>query len=333
MEAIIVVLLIVLLVMGASLFFVLRESHKGIQARLEDQGKDIARVQEASQGTSQRIEGLETRLAPTVSRIDQQLGQLGKSAERILEVGKDIATLQDILQPPKLRGELGELLLDQLLEQILPHAHYTLQFSFKNGDRVDAIIRLPDGSVPVDAKFPLESFQRLIEAEGEEERNRKRREFRRAVKGHIDSVVKYIRPDEGTLDFVLMYVPAENLYYETIAFVGEEDVLAYALQRRVHLVSPNTFYAFLQAVARGLRGLKVERYAKEIIGNLEALRGDFTGFRDGFRVLGTHIRHADDKYRDIERDIDKLERKLESPLAEEMEALPASSSEEDEEEE
>lgn len=322
--ALVMVLLVVAVVMAAAVFAIyeIRQNQGQLQNQLEQQGRELAGIREASQQTTQRMEGLETRINPTISRIDEQLGRLGESASRILEVGKDITTLQDILQPPKLRGELGELLLEQLLAQILPSAHFSLQHPFRNGERVDAVIHLPEGVVPVDAKFPMESFLRMLATENEEERNRKRREFIQAVKKHVDSVRKYIRPDEGTLDFVLMYIPAENVYYETIVGGGDEGLLSYALQQRVHLVSPNTFYAFLQAIARGLRGLKVEQYAREIIGNLERLQGDFSRFRDDFRTLGEHIRRAESKYREVDAKVDKLERKMALPVAAEQLPLP-----------
>src|SRR5947208_1118110 len=156
-------------------------------------------------------------------------------------------------------GALG--LVQQQLE-VLPARHFTLQHTFQNGERVDAVVRLGPALVPVDAKFPLEDFRRLLEAGDDETRTRARRAFVARVRKHIDDVAtKYILPDEGTYDFALMYVPAENVYYEAIVRDdggNDRELSAYALERKVIPVSPNCFYAYLQAIVLGLRGLRIE---------------------------------------------------------------------------
>jgi len=233
------------------------------------------------------------------------------------EVGKNIASLSDILRAPKFRGEIGELLLGDLLSQILSPEHYKLQYSFRSGDRVDAVIILKVGMVPVDAKFPLESFQRIIAASEEEDQKKHKREFTRAVKGHIDSIAqKYILPDEGTFDFALMYIPAENVYYETIIKdegLGEErSLLSYALEKRVIPVSPNSLYAYLQAIVLGLKGLQIEKEAQEIMQYLARIEGDFVRFKDDYNTLGGHIERARKKYDDASKSLDRFEDKLTS---------------------
>jgi len=159
----------------------------------------------------------------------------------------------------------------------------------------------------------------MLAATGDEERTKLRREFVRAVKGHVDTVAKYIRPDEETFDFALMYIPAENVYYESIvkseADAGAETLQQYALQRRVIPVSPNCLYAYLQAIVLGLRGMRVERQAQQIVQHLQGLQGDFGRFQDGFKVLGGHIRDTTNKYADLERRVATLDHKLSLPLA------------------
>jgi DNA recombination protein RmuC len=231
------------------------------------------------------------------------------------EVGKNIASLSDILRAPKFRGGIGELLLGDLLSQILSPEHYKLQYSFSSGDRVDAVIILKVGMVPVDAKFPLESFQRIIASSEDEYQKKHKREFTRAVKGHIDSIAqKYILPDEGTFDFALMYIPAENVYYETIIKdegLGEEkSLLNYALEKRVIPVSPNSFYAYLQAIALGLKGLQIDKKAQEIMQYLARIRGDFDRFKDEYTTLGGHIERTRKKYDDASKSLDRFEDKL-----------------------
>jgi DNA recombination protein RmuC len=231
------------------------------------------------------------------------------------EVGKDISSLSDILRAPKLRGGIGELLLGDLLSQMLSPEHYKLQHSFSSGDRVDAVIILKVGMVPVDAKFPLESFQRIITSSEKEDQKKHKREFTHAVKGHIDSIAqKYILPDEGTFDFALMYIPAENVYYETIikdeALGEERSLLSYALERRVIPVSPNSFYAYLQAIALGLKGLQIEKKAQEIMQYLARIAGDFDRFKDEYDTLGGHIERARKKYDDVSKSLGRFEDKL-----------------------
>jgi DNA recombination protein RmuC len=249
-----------------------------------------------------------------VADVQKGLGSLTQASERIFEVGKDIASLQEILRAPKLRGTLGELFLGDLLAQLLPAAHYSLQYKFKSGETVDAVIRLGQGLVPVDSKFPLENFKRVIETQNDADRKIARKRFIGDVKKHIDAIAtKYILPDEGTFDFALMYIPAENVYYETIIkddTLDEASLCTYALERRVIPVSPNSFYAYVQAILLGLRGMRIEKSAQEIIRQLARLKGDFTRFQDDFEVLGKHITNIKNKYDDSSRRLENFGDKL-----------------------
>jgi DNA recombination protein RmuC len=261
-----------------------------------------------------------------MQEIGKQLEGVRNKADQMLEVGKDISSLQDLLRPPTLRGGFGETLLEQLLAQILPQAHFTIQHRFKSGEAVDAAIRLSAGIVPVDAKFPMESFHRTLAAPSEEERTKVRREFVRAVKGHIDAVGKYIRPDEGTFNFALMYIPAENVYYETI--IKDEFASAggsiheYAMQKGVMPVSPNSLYPYLQVIVRGLKGMQVEKRAQEMVEHVERLQGDFGRIQEEFRILGGHVHNATRKYDDLEKIVGRFGDKLSLPLEEEWQQLP-----------
>jgi DNA recombination protein RmuC len=254
--------------------------------------------------------------AVVIKDVSRQLGQLSEKTQQLADIGKDIASLQDILRSPKLRGNMGELFLGDLLAQILPPEHYQVQYAFQDGGKVDAVIRLQAGLVPVDAKFPLENFQRLVKTESPEEKKALRRAFLQDVKKHIEAIAtKYIRTDEGTFDFALMYVPAENVYYETIIKddeLGADGALfAHALARRVIPVSPNSFYAYLQTILLGLKGLRVEESAREIINHLARLNQEFDRFSESFRLVGDHLENALKKYEEAQKRLLKVEGKME----------------------
>lgn len=275
--------------------------------RLQD---GMALMQEVQKTMGQRLD----EASRAVSEVHGQLGALGEATRRMEQVGRDIAGLEQILRAPKMRGGIGEVLLERLLAEILPPDAYRLQHGFRSGDRVDAAIVLGGRLVPVDAKFPLENFRRLVEEPDEERRRQVRRAFLRDFRARVDEIAKkYIVPDEQTFDFALMYIPAENVYYEVILREdsGEDSLLGYALGRRVVPVSPNSFYAYLQVILLGLRGLRIEQNAREILGALGRLQADATRVREHFDTLGRHITNAKNKYDEAATSLARLEGKLE----------------------
>lgn len=278
-----------------------------VNERLKENGEILERTH---QSLGERLDNA----ARVVGNVQKSLGGLEEANRKIYDVGKDIASLQEILRAPKLRGGLGEFFLEDLLAQILPAQHFIVQHAFKSGERVDAVIKLGSSLVPVDSKFPLENFKRTLEAANDDERSRTKRQFISDVKKHVDAIAsKYILPDEGTYDFALMYIPAENVFYETIIkddSEGERNLSQYALSKRVIPVSPNSFYAYLQAIVLGLKGMKVEERAKEIIQYLSRLRGDFGKFRDDFGLLGKHLNHAQASYQSTEKRLEQFGQRL-----------------------
>lgn len=278
---------------------------------VNDRLKENAEVlQQTQQSLGERLDNA----ARVVGSVQKSLGGLEEANRRIYEVGKDIASLQEILRAPKLRGGLGEFLLEDLLAQVLPPDHFSTQYSFRSGEKADAVIKLGNSLVPVDAKFPLENFKRALQAASDDERARAKKQFTADVKKHIDAIAhKYILPDEGTYDFAMMYIPAENVYYETIIkdeSAAEKSLSEYALGKRVIPVSPGSFYAYLQAIVLGLKGMKVEERAKEIIRYLGRLQGDFSRFRDEFDLLGKHLGHAQSSYQNADRRLEQFGQKL-----------------------
>ena len=244
-----------------------------------------------------------------LDRLNKQIGELQGTNKQMMQVGTEVRRLQDILSSPKLRGQMGEWSLENLLANILPKDRYKLQYTFKDGKTVDALIELADFSVPVDAKFPLPGFEKVVKAEEEAEKIKLRRQFLKDVNNHIDKIASdYIRPAEGTLDFALMYIPAENVYYETIVkYIGEtQDILQYCFDKKVIPVSPNLLYAYLMTVAMGLHGLQIEKQAAEIRQNLKKLNSSFADYTGTWDILGKHLRNAYSQYDEGQKKLDRF---------------------------
>ena len=244
-----------------------------------------------------------------LGELHSQIGDLQGTNKQMLRLGDEVRRLQDILSAPKLRGQMGEWSLENLLSNVLPKDSFKLQYTFKDGKIVDALIQMTEFSVPVDAKFPLPSFEKVVQAESDEEKSKLRRQFLKDVTIHIDKIASdYIRPAEGTLDFALCYIPAENVYYETIVkYAGEtQDILQYSLDKKVIPVSPNLLYAYLMTVAMGLHGLQIEKQAAEIRQNLKRLNASFADFLGNWDTLGTHLRNAYSKYEDGQKKLDRF---------------------------
>lgn len=318
---------------AAFLFFALRASRKSAEEKIDranaELRSDLSGLKEAFQNQINQINMQVTRqietqarflqesqgYQKTVNNMENKLGQLQEATQRMVEIGRDISSLQTILQAPKLRGGIGELFLGELLRQTLPPDHFSLQYGFSDGRKVDAVIHLHDGMIPVDAKFPLENFQKFVNATDESEKRSVQKLFASDVKKHITQIAeKYILPDEGTFEFALMYIPAENVYYETIIKDegAGETISEFALKHRVVPVSPNSFYSYLQAIVMGLKGLRIEQSAKLILQNLTQLETDFKKCFGEFDKLGSHINHAYNSYNKALRQFEKFQTKLES---------------------
>jgi DNA recombination protein RmuC len=286
--------------------------------QLADRNGEVDRRLEAMTATMDRR--LETA-TKTTSAIHQQLGQLGQANAEILARANDLKKLEQALRPPKARGGFGELLLGNLLRDRLPQGAYELQYGFRTGERVDAVIRV-ERLVPIDAKFPLDNFERLADAETDDERLLHERAFSRDLRNHVDAIAqKYIRPDEGTYDFALMYLPSEGVYYELVG--GKTGaLLQYAHDKRVFPVSPTTFTSQLQVIALGLKGMQIEQRAHEVMAYVAQLQGDFARFRDDFQVVGKHIGNAQSRFAEAEKRLDRLDTKLERAAETEAEIQP-----------
>jgi DNA recombination protein RmuC len=287
------------------------------------------RLSEVHEGFDRRLEGLDGRLltsqqaaSQTATQLVDRLGKLDGTAAQMLQKAADLGRLEQALRPPKARGGVGEMLLGNLLRDMLPADAYRLQYTFRSGERVDAVIRV-DKLLPVDAKFPLDNFERLVNAESDAERELHEKAFGRDVKGHIDAIAaKYIRPGEDTFDFAFMYLPSESVYYELVC--GKTGNLSgYAHGKRVIPVSPSTLHAYLLMVTQGLRALQIERHAQDVMAFCAQIGKDFERFRGDFEVVGKHIGNAQTKYAEADRRLDRLGTSLERATEWEPEAVEA----------
>lgn len=268
----------------------------------------LAQMSQSIQEANKVISNSLGNTANIFGNVKEQLGRLESTNTQILEVGKNISSLQELLRAPKFRGEIGETLLENLLSQVLPKEYYQMQHRFKSGEVVDAVIKLGECFVPIDAKFSLENFQKSLEVADEQSRNTFRKKFIQDVKARVDEIAaKYILPQENTYDFAFMYIPAENVYYEVII---KEDLLGYFSSKKVIPVSPNTFYAYLQIICLGLKGLKIEENAKAILKNLSALSIEIGKFKEDFDTLGMHLSNASRKYEDSSKKLDRFSERL-----------------------
>lgn len=258
--------------------------------------------------------------AKLVADVTQRLTKLDETNRRVVDVADELKTLQNVLQNPKQRGVFGEYYLQSVLENVLPPGQYAMQYKFKDGEIADAVIFLERGQIlPIDSKFSLENYNRMIEATEKTERDRLLLKVKADLKGRIDETSKYIRPSENTMDFAFMFIPSESLYYDLlINNVGtagsSRDLIEYAFRdRRVIIVSPTSFMAYLQTVLQGLRSLQIEEQAKDIqirVGKLGQHIGKFEAYMQKLGgALGTTVNHFNMAHKElgkIDKDVVKI---------------------------
>ena len=341
-------ILIGIIIVGFVFFF--RELQSLRQEREKDKSSEVLMkwLEEMRSSVDKNTETLQQRLEATNKAINERLdnaakviGMVGKEVGQMSEIGRSMKDLQDFLRSPKLRGNIGEQVLRELLGQFLPKESFHLQYRFRSGEAVDAAIKTESGIIPIDSKFPMENFKEMMKAETEAEKKAFEKEFTRDVKKHVDDIAKkYILPEEGTIDYALMYVPSEPVYYEIMSNIP--DLSDYAYKRRVLPVSPSTFYAYMRAILMSFEGKKIEERARSILAALRGIKGDSEKFGEALRVLTKHITDAkntsdlvNSRYISLHSKIDTaggLKGKTESPALEEPETLPLEEAEEIKEE-
>src|SRR3989344_3194832 len=238
------------------------------------------------------------------------IGDLKKEAGQFSEISRSMRDLQEFLTSPKLRGNIGEHVLKDLISQTFPKQAFHLQYQFKSGMKVDAAIKTDAGILPIDSKFPMENFKRMVGGETQADRVAAVKEFARDVKKHIDDISKkYILPEEGTMDFALMYVPSEPVFYE---IVNRPALMDYARGVRVYIVSPSTLYAHLQAILLGFEGKRIETKGREVLALLRAVQKDYEKVEGNLGVLGKHVTNTYNQMANVTGSFQLLGHKLAS---------------------
>ena len=258
----------------------LLEIIKTLQTGSRDDRKALLdSLQKNTQSLNERLDNA----ARVISQVQRNLGEMS-------EVGKGIRTLQEFLQSPKLRGGLGEEVLKEMIGQTFPKNAFHLQYPFRSGAKVDAVLKTEAGLLCIDSKFPMENFNLMVKGETEKERSLAKKQFISDVKKHIEDISKkYILPEEGTMDFALMYIPSEAVYYEV---VNVQELSNFARRLRVYPVSPNTLYAHLQVILVSFEGKDLETKSREVFRILRAIHKDYSKVEENLGVLQKHLTNA-----------------------------------------
>ncbi len=290
---------------------------ENLKGWIESTKQDMEEMKrEVRGGLDKNSEVLQSQLGATNKAINERLDKaaafmktIGDEVGQMRELGKSMKDLQDFLQSPKLRGNVGEQILRDLLDQVLPAANFTTQYKFKEGQVVDAIIKTDNGLIPIDSKFPMENAKKLFQVETEEEKTAIRREFAKDVRKHVNDISKkYILPSEGTVDFAIMYIPSEAVYYEAVANIPE--LIDFGQEKKVFMVAPNSFYYFLQTVMLGLKGKKIGEKAKHIMEMLGTIQQESQKFGEQLGVLNRHVTNAKNSMDNVSGEYGKLSGKI-----------------------
>lgn len=336
MEYILIILLVVVLLgLGAVLYVVTGKLNELkntsavelVKSDVTELSRTIAqlsqtmgdKLEKSNMGVQQSVQKQLTESAKLVADVTQRLAKLDETNRRVVDVADELKTLQNVLSNPKQRGVFGEFYLSSVLENVLPPGQFQTQYKFSDGEIVDAVIFLDKGQIlPIDSKFSLENYNRMIESSGKE-RELYLQKVKVDLKGRIDETAKYIRPSEKTMDFAFMFIPSESLYYDLlINNVGtggsSRDLIEYAFrEKHVIITSPTSFMAYLQTVLQGLRSLQIEEQAKDIqvrVGKLGQHIGKFDEYMNKLgNALGTTVNHYNAAHKElakVDKDVVKI---------------------------
>ena len=287
------------------------EKKSNVSEELIEWLKDLgARVDKQTETMDHRLTQNIDMFNKRLDKAAQVIGDVQKSIGEFSEIGRSMQQLQEFLQSPKLRGNIGEEVLKELLAQSLPADTYSLQYSFKNGEKVDAVIKTSHGLIPIDSKFPISNFKKMIEEKNEEIRKQIKKEFANDVKKHIKSISgKYILVSEGTIDYALMYIPSESVYYEII---NDGDLYDFAAKMSIVPVSPMSFYAYLKVILISFEGQRIQKQAKEILSLLQSMQKDYEKADEAMSILQKHISNAYNQTSQVSKNLMTLGQKIHS---------------------
>jgi len=288
--------------------------------KLQSLQDEIKNIREDMHGSIEKnLEFLERQAGNSnkiVQEVTDKLSTLNATNKQVVNFASQLQSLENILKNPKQRGILGEYFLETLLGNILPPNSYKMQYKFKDGEIVDAAIFIKEKIVPVDAKFSLEKYNMIMEEQDGEKREVLEKEFKRDIKNRIDETSKYIRPNEGTTDFAFMFIPAEGVFYNLLIYkvgatnVRAEDLISYAFSRRVMLVSPTSFFAYLQTVIQGLKALKIEESVKDILEGVDKLSKHLIQYDEYMKKLGNNIGTTVNAYNAAYKELGKVDKDI-----------------------
>ncbi|MFA5360427.1 MAG: DNA recombination protein RmuC [Candidatus Paceibacterota bacterium] len=300
-------------------FLLLQSQIQEINRTLDKKLGEIPNVIQSQFGQSARI----------IREVTEKLTKLDETNKQVVNFADQLKSLQDILKNPKQRGVLGEYYLETVLENVLPPSTYETQYEFKDGTKVDAVIFVKDKIIPIDSKFSLENYNRLLETDDETERKKLEESFRLDLKNRIDETAKYIKPEENTMEFAFMFIPSEAIYYDLLinkigAVKGNtRDLIEYAMgQKKVIIVSPTSFLAYLQTVLQGLRALEIEESAKEIKKRVEELARHLTNYETYMQKLGVHLGTSVNMYNSAYKEFTKIDKDVYRISGNKIEAEP-----------
>ncbi|MFH1292312.1 MAG: DNA recombination protein RmuC [bacterium] len=297
-------------------FMMLQNQMQEINKTLSDTQTNINKtIQEQFNASSRVIQGITGQSHKMIVDITEKLTSLDKTNQQVIGFSEQLNNLEKVLTSQKNRGNLGEAGLQLVLENILPPGAYELQYQFEDGDIVDAVVKTKDGLIPVDSKFSLTNYTRILEEKDKNKKSELEKEFKNDLKKRIDETAKYIKPKLNTMDFAFMFIPAEAIYYDLLVNevgavkVNTRSLIDYAFnERKVIIVSPTTFAAYLQTVLQGLRAFKIEESAKSIRKNVEKLGKHMRSYEDFMKKLGTSMGTTVNHYNSAYKELNKIDK-------------------------
>ena len=283
---------------------------------LQNQVQDLNKVLDQKFGLSSKMLQDQFMEISKLSRdTTEKLAKLDETNKQVLNFSDQLKNLQDILKNPKQRGVLGEYFLEETLKNVLPPGSYQMQYPFADGEIVDAVVFVKDKIIPIDSKFSLENYERILGESDALEREKLEKLFKQDLKNRIDETAKYVRPGERTMDFAFMFIPSEAIYYDLLVNkvgavkISTRDLITYAFrEKHVIIVSPTSFLAYLQTVLQGLRALQIEESAKEIKKNVEALQKHLINYDAFYKKLGLQLGTAVNTYTTTAHEFKKIDK-------------------------